>query len=92
VAVFHLRQPIQVEEGKACVCIAYGPLAELGSASVTMNWRENRRCRSRGRLPVQFEVRGMIKGGIAIPAGSSKYREAQPCPRNSLKLHVKLHS
>jgi hypothetical protein len=45
-----------------------------------------------GRLPVQFEVRGMIKGGIAIPADSSKYREAQPCPRNSLKLHVKLPS
>jgi len=36
--------------------------------------------------------RGMIKGGIAIPAGSSKYLEAQPCPRNSLKLQVKLHS
>ena len=34
----------------------------------------------------------MIKGGIAIPAGSSKYLEAQPCPRNSLKLRVKLHS
>ena len=45
-----------------------------------------------GRLPVQFEVRGRIKGGIVIPAGSSKYREAQPCPRNSLKLHVKLVS
>jgi hypothetical protein len=45
-----------------------------------------------GRLPVQFEVRGMIKGGIAMPAGSSKYREAQPCPRTSLKLHVKLHA
>jgi len=37
-------------------------------------------------------VRGMIKGGIAIPIGSSKYCEAQPCPRNSLKLLVKLHS
>jgi hypothetical protein len=38
------------------------------------------------------KIRGMIKGGIAIPAGSSKYHEAQPCPRNSLRLRVKLHS
>jgi hypothetical protein len=31
--------------------------------------------------------RGMIKGGIAIPADSSEFLEAQPCPRNSLKSH-----
>jgi len=48
---------------------------------MTMNSRENRSVR-----------RGMIKGGIAIAAGSSKYLEAQPCPRNSLRLRVKLHS